>query len=192
MRDLRRYAESLVQFAKCLEMEGTNYTTLGNVAIAHRGMGSYDKAEEYYQKTFKAKPESLTYHGGYGHLMYLTQKWTKAEEYINRAIEYSPHNYNYRYYRALLLKNHMKDYKNAEIAFIASVRNRKQTTKYGPHIAECNFEFALLLYEELDKKQESLAYFKLAVEGDIHNTQKYIDQYQIALESVQELKQNNI
>lgn len=192
LRNLRRYTECYAQFDECLALDPLDYNTLGNIAIAHRdqGIGSYDKAEEFYQKTFEANADSVAYVGGYGHLMYLTKEWEKAEELIAKAINYSPRNYNYRYYHALLLKYHSKDYQNAEIAFNSSINNRSavQENNYGPHIAECNYEFGLLLYENMNKKMESIEYFKLAIDCDIHHTRKYVEKYQIALESQKRLK----
>lgn len=102
-----QYDQSFTLFEKIIEEYPTNYTVLNNfsyyLAVQKRDL---EKAIKYSEKTIKANPKNPYYLSTYGWILYQMGKYSEAEKYFHRSVEYldKPNAEIFEQYGDVLLK----------------------------------------------------------------------------------------
>ena len=109
----KQYKEALIDFQKCVEMEGNSYemdhTYNFHIALCHLQLNHFEIAEQIFKKDiFEQENEWGEAHFldifYYGMSLYEQKKWEKAIQQFDKALEQYPTFSDVKYYKAFALK----------------------------------------------------------------------------------------
>ncbi len=129
---LKDYEQSDQMYDLLLEIDPKNNWALNNYSyyLSIRGV-NLDKALSMSERTLQSNPKSASYLDTYGWILYQMERYTEAEDYLRRAVEYSAEP------RAVILQNY------GDVLF------------------------------KLGKTEESIRYWKLAIEAGGNKEELY-------------------
>ncbi len=109
----KQYKEALVDFEKCVEMEGNSYemdhTYNFHIALCHLQLNHFKKAEKIFKKDILEQEEQwgeahfldIFY---YGMSLYEQEKWEEAIRQFDKALEQYPTFSDVKYYKAFAVR----------------------------------------------------------------------------------------
>jgi tetratricopeptide (TPR) repeat protein/O-antigen ligase len=150
---------------KVIQSYPYHMNALLNIGVAYTGLKQYDTAMGFYEKALDIKSDFSKAHINMGGIYMTWKKYDKAVDSFQKARVNDPDNPMILYNMGMSLL-YLKKYDKAAQAL-------EQTIKIRPAWPRAQLNLAILYYQYLDKKAQSVPYFKRALEQDPHVRNKH-------------------
>ncbi len=150
------YQKGINDLTKVIKAYPYHMNAILNMGVACNGLKQYDKAMIYYKRALRIKKDFSKAFINMAGIYMIRKQYAKAVEYFKKAIVNEPGNAMVMYNMGLC-QFYLKRYRQAEQSLAKTIRIK-------PDWADAQLNLAILYYQYLNKKQQSVPYFKKALE----------------------------
>jgi tetratricopeptide (TPR) repeat protein/metal-dependent hydrolase (beta-lactamase superfamily II) len=154
--ELKDFEKAKEAYSRAIELDPKFIYAWNGLGNVYRELKDYAKGEEAYNKAIELDPKFIYPWNGLGNIYRDLEDYGKAKDAYNKAIKLNPKYYNTWNNLGIFYKK-IKDFEKANEAYLKSI----ELEEVNPH---ANRNLGLLLFYNLNEKEEARKYFQKAKE----------------------------